>query len=320
MFKKLKFYWNKIASLKYQFNHLSNQTNEIKMILSNDLKSSKINLGQIQSGLNNQKEFIDDLSEVEFQVFSQFGDDGIIQYLIHKLNIPNKTFIEFGVENYLESNTRFLLINNNWTGYVIDGSKDNINYIKNDIISWACELYAEAAFINAENINDLLVKPGFESEIGILSIDIDGNDFWVWNAIEVVNPVIVIIEYNSLFGRNTTWSVPYDSSFVREEKHSSILYFGASLKALETLGKQKGYSFIGCNSKGNNAYFVRDDKLGALKHKSSEDGYVLSKFRETIKNGERVSGLNRIKLIEGLDVIDTVTNESIKIHSSLIEY
>src|SRR5882762_7163690 len=90
-----------------------NQLNKIQQIIShdeNDLKNHKVNLGQIQSHLNSQKEFINDLSEVEFQVFSQWGDDGIIQYLINKIEIPNKTFIEFGVENYKESNTRFLLI------------------------------------------------------------------------------------------------------------------------------------------------------------------------------------------------------------------
>ncbi len=270
--------------------------------------------------MNNQREFINDLSEVEFQVFSQWGDDGIIQFLISKIDFPNKTFIEFGVENYIESNTRFLLLNDNWTGYVIDGSSKNIDYIKSDIISWACELYAEVAFINAENINELLKKSNFDLEIGILSIDIDGNDYWIWKAINIINPIIVIIEYNSVFGKNTTWTVPYDPGFVREEKHSSILYFGASLKSLVILAEQKGYGFIGCNSKGNNAYFIRKDKIGNFKIKTADEGYVLSKFRETTLGRERVSGLNRIKLIEGLDVIDIETGSLIKIDSSLIVY
>src|SRR5687768_12224968 len=100
------------------------QIPEIRKVLSNDLKSPKVNLGQIQTALNNQKQSIKNLDEVEFQVFSQWGDDGIIQYLVNKLDIPNKTFIEFGVEDYKESNTRFLLISNNWSGYVIDGSAE----------------------------------------------------------------------------------------------------------------------------------------------------------------------------------------------------
>src|SRR5438045_9798776 len=90
-----------------------NKLDEIQRSIYSDQKSPKINLGQIQSFLNNQKQKINGLQEVEFQVFSQWGDDGIIQYLINKIDIPNKTFVEFGVENYKESNTRFLLINNN---------------------------------------------------------------------------------------------------------------------------------------------------------------------------------------------------------------
>src|SRR4051794_40305958 len=80
------------------------------------------------------------LSDAEFSVFSQFGDDGIVQYLIHHLKIQPQTFIEFGVENYTESNTRFLLINNQWRGLVIDGSKENVDYIKNDTIYWKYKL------------------------------------------------------------------------------------------------------------------------------------------------------------------------------------
>jgi len=321
MFKKLKYYLNEIASLKYQIETLSKQLNEIRSLLeTRDLKSQKINLGQIQSHLNNQKKNIYDLSEVEFQVFSQFGDDGIIQYLINKIDIPNKTFIEFGVENYMESNTRFLLYNNNWTGFVMDGSNDNVNFIKKDIPNWASELYVKAAFINAENINDLVQIPGFNNEVGILSIDIDGNDYWVWKAIDSINPIIVIIEYNSLFGKNNAWTIPYESSFVRGEKSSSLLYFGASLKALQILGERKGYSLIGSCSRGLNAYFIRNDKVGDFKVKSAEDCYVYSKFREVVIDGERVSGLDRVDLIKGLEVFDVLNEKISKIDKSLIQF
>ncbi|THU42049.1 hypothetical protein FAM09_05335 [Niastella caeni] len=303
-----------------QRNNDVSQIPEIYNLLTNDLKSSKVNLGQIQSSLNAQKSSITSLSEVEFQVFSQWGDDGIIQYLINKIDIPNKTFIEFGVENYTEANTRFLLINNNWTGLIIDGDPENIQYAKRDVISWACELYAEQAFITAENINSLLKKPEFDAEVGILSVDIDGNDYWVWKAIDCINPIIVIVEYNSVFGRNTSWTVPYDPSFVRSEKHSSLLYYGASLKALYTLGKEKGYSFIGCNSKGNNAYFIRNDKLGQFKPLTADEGYVKSKIREAVINGERVTGDKRLKTIEGLEVYDIQENRTLKIDSALVKY
>lgn len=300
---------------------LYQQFQEFRHTYYDDLKSPKINLGQIQASLNNQKDHIDNLSEVEFQVFSQWGDDGIIQYLVNKIDIPHKTFIEFGVESYRESNTRFLLINNHWSGYVIDGSEDHINYIRKDNISWACELHTMASFITAENINELLRKPGFDPEVGILSVDIDGNDYWIWKAINEIKPVIVIAEYNSVFGVNNAWTVPYDPNFVKYEKHDSIIYYGASLKALYLLAKEKGYTFIGCNSKGNNAYFVRNDKmLAAISPKTVEEGYVLSRFREAFVNGGRPIGKERIELLNGVEIFDVEKDGIVKIEADKVLY
>ena len=288
--------------------------------LSNDYKSVKVNIGQLQSYFNNQKPSIKNLSEVEFQVFSQNGEDGIIQYLINKLDIPNKTFIEFGVENYTESNTRFLYVNNNWSGYVIDGSAEHIRYIEHDLGGWG-DLYCKNAFIDKDNINELLRYPGFKPEIGILSIDIDGNDYWVWEKIDSVNPVIIIAEYNSIFGRNTSWTVPYDPAFVRKEKHASQLYYGASLKALVNLGDAKGYYFIGCNTRGNNAFFIRKDKMtNFIEPVSAEQGYVYSKFREARNRQGWIGGGERIKAIAGLDIYDIDTKTILKIDPSVVQY
>jgi hypothetical protein len=296
------------------------KTHSVANYLYNDLKSSKVNLGQIQAMLNNQRVSINNLSDVEFQVFSQWGDDGIIQYLINRLDIPNKTFIEFGVEDYRESNTRFLLINNNWTGLVIDGSEDNINVIKNDIISWACELHAVNSFITAENINQLIQKVNFHHEVGILSVDIDGNDYWVWKAIDCISPIMVIAEYNSLFGINTSWTLPYDPAFARKRDHT-IIYYGASLRALCMLAAEKGYVFVGCNSKGNNAYFIREDKMNdSIKAKTPEEGFVVTKIREAQVGGQYVSGEERIKLIKGLNIFDLQQNKIIPIDPSIVRY
>jgi hypothetical protein len=121
----------------------------------------------------------ENIHDAEFKVFSQFGDDGIIQYLVNIADIPNKTFIEFGVGNYTESNTRFLLANDNWTGLVMDSSEKNIRYIQRDAIYWRHDLTAVSAFVDRENINQLFTDNGFVGEIGLLSIDIDGNDYWI---------------------------------------------------------------------------------------------------------------------------------------------
>jgi hypothetical protein len=303
---------------KYQFRKA--QVNKIATVierLDNDMKSPKINLGQIQAHLNNQRSSINSIHEVEFQIFSQWGDDGIIQYLINKLDIPHKIFVEFGVENYKESNTRFLLINNNWSGLVMDGSQEHIDFIKKDILSWGFDLHAKHAFITKENINSLLsefIGKGYNKEIGILSVDIDGNDYWIWKEINVVNPVIVITEFNSVFGDEKAWSIPYKSDFYRLDAHKSYQYWGASLKAFCTLAEEKGYYFIGCNSSGNNAYFVRKDKIKDLKPLTCKEGFVESKFREyTDQNGEKVGGKARIELIRNMPVVNIENNQIEKI-------
>ena len=238
-------------------------------------------LGRIETRQNDGNGSLS-LSSQEFKVFSQWGEDGIIQLILRHVRIGNAFFVEFGVENYLESNTRFLLINNNWSGLVIDGSPDNIAHIKSDPIYWRHNLKAHCAFVTKENINDLLKENGVIGDIGILSIDIDGNDYWIWDAIDVVSPAIVIIEYHARFGMDMSVTVPYDRDFVRSQKHHSMIYFGASIKALCGLAEEKGYAFIGCGSAGVNAFFVRRDLMvKEIKELTVEEGYVRNKFRES---------------------------------------
>jgi hypothetical protein len=281
----------------------------IKRQFANDIKNPKVTTGRLLANFNNQLKEIKNLHEVEFQVFSQWGDDGIIQYLINKIDIPNKSFVEFGVENYTESNTRFLLINNNWSGLVIDGSEENVNHIKNDIISWGFDIYAKQSFITKENINNLLNNLPFGQDIGILSIDIDGNDYYIWKEITVVNPVVVIVEYNSLFGFERPVTIPYSANFVRDRETYDMLFYGSSLLSLCDLANQKGYVFIGCNSAGNNAYFIRQDKLSGLKSVTIEQGFVLAKFREFVDRDGRVAGEKRIQKLVGKKVFNTRTEK-----------
>ena len=247
-----------------------------------------IDLSRLREGLarveNRQLNFENntELQANEFRAFSQWGEDGIIQFLIRNVPINNKNFIEFGVENYIESNTRFLLINNNWSGLVIDGNPENISYITKDPIYWQYNLKAVHEFVSKENINEILSTHGLNGDIGLLSIDIDGNDYWVWEAIEVISPRIAIIEYNAKFGIDKAVTVPYDPNFIRSKAHYSMLYSGASLKALCLLGTKKNYTFVGCNSAGNNAFFVRKDvKPDFIKELTPHEGYVMSKFRES---------------------------------------
>jgi hypothetical protein len=297
---------NILTKIREKINLLGAILDKVIAIQSRLIKIQE-SLGRIES---RQLQSLDklELQNNEFQVFSQWGEDGIIQMLLRHIEIPSKIFVEFGVENYTESNTRFLLVNNNWAGLVIDGSPEHISYIKQDSIYWQHNLKAVQAFLDKDNINKIISENGIKGEIGILSIDIDGNDYWVWQAIDVVNPAIVIIEYNSRFGKDKAVTIPYNPSFVRSDAHYSMLYAGASLKALYNLGKAKGYSFVGCNSVGNNAFFVRQDlKPTAIKELTVAEGYIASQFRESrdeLGNLSYLSWDEGNKILSSLPLVD----------------
>lgn len=271
-----------------------------------------------KSILTQQKQITsNNILDYEFKVFSQFGDDGIIQFLINNTEIINECFIEFGVEDYSESNTRFLLMNNNWSGFIMDGSEASMNKVKNQPYYWKYDLRALGAFITKDNINTLMDQTGFE-DIGLLHIDIDGNDYWIWDEINIskLRPTIVILEYNSVFGSEKAITVPYQKDFYRTEAHSSNLFWGASLKALVNLSTSQGYSFVGCNSAGNNAYFVKNDRLKNLKPISIKEGYVESKYRESRDKKGKLTYLRaeeRLNAIKGMDVFNVETNKIEKI-------
>lgn len=254
------------------------------------------------------------INEYEFKIFSQFGDDGIIQYLIKNIDIKNEFFIEFGVGNYLESNTRFLMMNNNWSGFVMDGSDEAINNLKNQNWYWKYDLTYKSVFIHKDNINDLLTNTG-STNIGLLHIDLDGNDYHILTEIDLskLNPSIIIMEYNSVFGKDRLITIPYDKNFIRTKMHFSNLFWGASLPALSSAASKKGYSLIGCNLAGNNAYFVKKDLLNEkVKALSIDKAFKVSKYRESRNRDNSLSyfsGRKRLESIEGLEVLNIITNQ-----------
>lgn len=255
-----------------------------------------------------------DINDYEFKIFSQYGDDGIIQFLIKNLAIKNKTFIEFGVEDYSESNTRFLMMNNNWSGFVMDGTQKNMDRLKTFPWYWKHDIKLQTAFIDADNINPLLAETGLEN-IGLLHIDLDGNDYFVLKVIDFskLNPAILIVEYNSVFGNDRAISIPYDKDFIRTEAHHSNLFFGASLPALKLAATEKGYVLVGCTLSGNNAYFIRRDLLNdKIKEKSLKEAFIESKFRESRDKDYNLSylaGNERLNAIKGLEVLNVETKQ-----------
>jgi hypothetical protein len=273
------------------------------------LDAMMINQGLILSAFNETRNSTN-LADYEFKVFSQWGEDGIIQYLSKAIEIKHRTFIEFGVESFMEANCRFLLMKDNWSGYVIDASSSNISILKNSYFYWKYQIDAADAFVTKDNINELLAKSCFDEDVGILSIDIDGNDYFILEAINTVRPRILICEYNAVFGARKI-SVPYEPDFSRTRKHYSNLYWGASLAAMTFLANRKGYSLVGSNTSGCNAFFVRNDLLNEkVKVLTAEQAFFSSTIRQSRnKNGNLsyLGGADRLKAIRGLRVVNVET-------------
>ena len=264
-------------------------------------------------------EKLSDIRHAEFRVFSQYGEDGIIQHLISRVPIQRSAFVEIGVESYRESNTRFLLIHDNWEGAIFDVGNDHLRFLQQSGLSWRHSISAESLLLTRENVNDALERAGMTGDIGLLSIDIDGNDFWLIDAITVAQPRIIVAEYNSLFGPNLAVTVPYDPRFGRSRAHYSHLYFGASIAALAHVARRKGYRLIGTNSVGSNVFFVRNDVAGDLPDLDPEEAYVRSRFRQA--RGPRGKLLGRDDhdlapgLIGDLPVHDVVTGNTLRLSS-----
>jgi hypothetical protein len=261
---------------------------------------------------------IKDLSEVEFRVFSQWGEDGIIEWLVSQIDVPNTRFVEFGVENFREANCRFLLMNRNWKGLVLDGSQKHMNDLRFERMYWMFDLTAKAAFVTAENIDTLITEAGFSGVLGLLSIDIDGNDYWVWKSIRSVDPAIVVCEYNPILGDRYPISVPYDPQFTRFSAHYSGLYFGCSIEAIRQLAVSRGYTFVGTNSNGINAFFVRNDLAPRILSKLETARAFTSRHRDSRNaQGELsfTSGLARLDLISHLEVENVVTGKRMRLSS-----
>lgn len=300
--------WNDLLKKKFNI-AVTTQKNKWKEKEFKYLEQKNLFLGA-KKLINDMPRKINALEDIEFQVYSQFGEDGIIQWLVKNTDITNKVFIEFGVSDYKESNTRFLLMNNNWSGLIMDGSKENIESVKAWDSFWKYDLTAIDAFITKDNINSIIEEAGFSGDIGILSVDIDGNDYWVLNAITCVNPRILICEYNNTFGAEKKVTVPYDEDFFRTDKHYSNLYWGASLGAFKDYAEKKGYYYMGSNSAGHNAFFVRKDCIDAALIPERSNVFVWSKYRESIDPKGRLTylrGNQKLEVMKDMELVNLET-------------
>ena len=198
------------------------------------------------------------LEHYGFKVFSQNGEDGIIQEIFNRIGTKSRRFIEFGVQTGHQCNTHLLLYLG-WSGLWIEGDPTMFAGL-NDGFEEAIRagvLTAKQCFLTVENINDVFSEAGVAGEIDLLSVDVDGNDWHLCRALEVVSPRVIVVEYNASFPPPIHWIMPYSRDFRSE----SSLYFGASLTAFCKM-LEKNYALVGTDICGINAFFVRNDEAG----------------------------------------------------------
>ena len=261
-----------------------------------------VQIGQRQLYLHYQelskKNELPSLSETGYRVFSQFEEDGKLLFIFSIIGMENNVFVEIGSDDGVNSNSANLYFNFGWRGLFIDGNAKSINRGKKFFNKYPHPWFYKPKFtcakVTRENINALIEESGYTGEIGLLSIDIDGNDYWIWDAIKVIDPKVVIIETHNEFGLNNI-VVPYDSDYAYPGKHP--VYHGASPVAMNKLANKKGYRLVGANELGFNFIFVKngsgDIQLpevtveSVLKHPSIEEDY--KKF-EPIKDWDYIEG------------------------------
>lgn len=227
--------------------------------------------------------------------FSQYDEDLILTKLVEKMDCPHN-FIEFGFAP-LENNCLRLALKQGWSGLFIDPISEHVRLV-NDTVPYftGLNLRAIKSFLTLDNIETVVHS---DNPVGVLSIDVDGNDFYFWERL-FIHPEIVVIEYNPVFGDRSI-TVPYDDNFVRFKVHKSGLYHGASLTALEKLGKNRGYSLVGCSTFGANAFFVRNDCLSvptiSAKEALEKGVHVLVRGKKPSEHWDSIKNLPFVEIV-----------------------
>lgn len=200
--------------------------------------------------------------DVEFRCHSQTGEDGILLYIFSLIGTTNRKVLEICAGSGIECNAANLIINHGFRGLLFDGSAENIadgrEFYGRHPSTFLCPPKLESAWITAENVNELVTSKGFSGEIDLLSLDLDGNDYWIWKALTAVSPRVVVLEFNGYFGPHVSATMPYQPDFQLD--YSAKPYrCGATLAAFTKLGRAKGYRLVGSQRLLFNAFFVRDD-------------------------------------------------------------
>ena len=192
------------------------------------------------------------LTAGRFRLLSQNQEDGMLWSLFQQIGTTTKTFVELG-SGATGGNAAMLAGEFGWTGLLVEGDQGKVEYAGRRFP----RAKAVCAWITPETVNDLLERNGFAGEVDLLSVDVDGVDYWVWQAITVCSARLVMLEYNSMFGADRAVTVPYDPKFNRRDHR--FCYYGASLSAMTQLSATKGYRLVAVEPTGVNAFFLRND-------------------------------------------------------------
>jgi hypothetical protein len=197
------------------------------------------------------------LADVGFRKYSQFEEDGILLYIFSLVPPVNRTCVEICAGDGRECNTANLIINHGWWGHLFDGDERNVRvgraFFARHKDTFLHPPRFTQAWISAEHVNDLVAESGARGPVDLLSLDLDGMDYWVWNAITVIEPQVVICETHNPIPPDLALTVPYDPQFVCQSEN----YRGASLAAMCKLGRDKGYRLVGAHRFGFNAFFLK---------------------------------------------------------------
>jgi len=222
------------------------------------------------------------LTAQRFRLTSQNQEDGLTLALLHEAGPTTRRFIEIG-SGLSGGNGGFLAREWGWSGLMVDGHSDHMQQVGRRFPTTT----AVAAWITRENVNDLITEHGFAGEIDLFSLDLDGNDYWIWEAVTVSSPRVLILEYNSMFGPDRAVTIPYDAKFDRHRHHS--MYYGASLAALTRLNARKGYRLVAVEPAGVNAFFLRQDVATHIPACDPLRAYrLLEKYDVLMQKGEDV--------------------------------
>ena len=287
-----------------------------RRIFQQDFETLKIRIGQ-QSVIAAKalRPSLTKLSDAEVTVFSQWGEDGILDYLCDIAMLDRPNVLELGAGNFEECNSRFLVENRLANSVLVDARNDLIPYVKSAGVYWKTHMLAINSWITPETIRGIQSDAkAFLGHIDIVSIDIDGNDYWVMNEFDFSDLTIVVAEYNPLFGSVFPVTIPRDDSFIRSDAHHSNLYYGVGILAWVKFFEARGFALAGTNKVGSNAFFIRSHLISKLDFVPNADltAYTNWGVRESrAENGKLnfLSGDERGRAISHLELLNVETGE-----------